>query len=44
MYIRFIHKKLLGGIKIKTINFSKYLEKYKETTGLYPQDLREIGQ
>ena len=34
----------LGGFNIKTINFSKYLDKYKETSGLYPKDLQEIGK
>ena len=29
---------------IKTINFRKYLDKYKETSGLYPKDLQEIGK
>ena len=31
-------------MKIKTINFSKYLEKYEDSSGLYPQDLMKIGK
>jgi thermostable 8-oxoguanine DNA glycosylase len=28
---------------MQTINFSKYLDKYSETSGLYPEELEEIG-
>lgn len=31
-------------IKINIIDFEKYLKKYDETTGLYPEKLMEIGQ
>jgi len=31
-------------LKIKTINFSKYLDKYEDSSGLYPQDLMNIGK
>jgi thermostable 8-oxoguanine DNA glycosylase len=31
-------------IKIKIIDFEKYLSKYEETTGLYPEELMEIGE
>lgn len=30
-------------MKIKTIDFEKYLEEYKKTTGLYPDELMKIG-
>lgn len=30
-------------IKIKKIDFEKYLKKYDQTTGLYPEELMEIG-
>ncbi|MFW5790958.1 MAG: hypothetical protein ACOC1W_04220, partial [Bacillota bacterium] len=36
-------RSLLGGIKINTIDYGKYLEKYDETTGLYPEGLKELG-
>ena len=31
-------------IKIKTIDFEKYLKEYEETTGLYPEELMKIGE
>ena len=30
-------------MKINTINYDKYLNKYEETSGLYPEGLQEIG-
>ncbi len=34
-----------GGSKnMKTIDYKKYLQKYDETTGLYPEKLMEIGE
>ena len=34
---------MTGGITIKTINFLDYLDKYPDTSGLYPEQLQEIG-
>jgi len=31
-------------IKIKIIDFKKYLKKYDQTTGLYPEELMKIGE
>jgi thermostable 8-oxoguanine DNA glycosylase len=31
-------------IKIKVIDFEKYLKEYDKTTGLYPKELMQIGQ
>ncbi|MFW6007484.1 MAG: hypothetical protein ACOC4G_09050 [Bacillota bacterium] len=31
-------------ININTINFAKYLNKYEDTSGLYPEELQEIGE
>jgi thermostable 8-oxoguanine DNA glycosylase len=31
-------------IKIKLINFERYLKEYEETTGLYPEELMNIGE
>lgn len=33
-----------GFITIKTINYSKYLAAYDNTTGLYPDKLQELGE
>lgn len=30
-------------IKIKIIDFEKYLNEYEQTTGLYPEELMKIG-
>ncbi|MFP4020773.1 MAG: hypothetical protein ACLFUK_04130 [Halanaerobium sp.] len=31
-------------MKINTIDFKRYLKKYDETTGLYPEELMKIGE
>jgi thermostable 8-oxoguanine DNA glycosylase len=31
-------------IKIKVIDFEKYLKEYEKTTGLYPEELMQIGE
>ena len=31
-------------IKIKVINFEKYLKEYEQTTGLYPEELMKVGE
>lgn len=33
-----------GVINIKTINYSKYLAEYDNTSGLYPDELQKIGE
>ena len=39
-----IGRLILGGMTINTIDYEKYLEKYDETTGLYPEGLEKIGE
>ena len=36
--------RLLEGSEIKIIDFNKYLKEYEKTTGLYPEELMEIGE
>jgi len=40
-----LYTNIFQGVKsIKTIDFAKYLEKYSETNGLYPDELMDIGE